>query len=355
MAEEEEKISASEPEKEGAQPAEGLETDSPENVQQPEAAPSEAASGEEPADADVTAQTDADAQPPPDSADGKAEEAPGDDSDNDMEHWAADQLAAIGDEEEQEKDEEDEEKKPKATAAPEQAVSGGTALRPFHIFLFILLALLPVASVAVVLSIRHETAQKNLYEGFERQLRQMEKRLTLLKAADRESSYVAEESSDPVGDFKSLVEQGNSYFADGKYDEACRTYQAAIESAPSDAVSSEARYNLGTCLAKAAKDDEAREQFRMLLSGPPGGPHYAHAALQMAQLLVKKKDYSQARRLLYQVVAVRDRLAPDELACVERAYYGIARCFDEGGRIVKKARLSSVTASNPDELAGSED
>ena len=56
-----------------------------------------------------------------------------------------------------------------------------------------------------------------------------------------------------------------------------------------------------------------------------------------------RRQYAQARRILYQILACRDRLTSDDRDCVELAYFTIARCYEGEAEEAAALRTAATT------------
>lgn len=77
-------------------------------------------------------------------------------------------------------------------------------------------------------------------------------------AEDRESVEVRE-----------LLERGNRFAREGKYDEACASYEEALRLLPDY---SQARFNLAVAMLRAGRREEAREQLTIFIQKDPFNP-----------------------------------------------------------------------------------
>ena len=147
-----------------------------------------------------------------------------------------------------------------------------------------------------------------------------------------------------LDDYSRLTKVGSTLFRSGQYEEAAKSYRAALKLYPTGNFSDEAHYHLGLCLLKGAEPDEAAKEFRAVVTHTPGSRYYARSAVEMSELLIQKKNFVQARRLLYMVLGSRDRLDADEREALERTYYAIARCFEGEAETIEAMHAGSVTS-----------
>ncbi|MCC7212111.1 MAG: tetratricopeptide repeat protein [Candidatus Brocadia sp.] len=125
------------------------------------------------------------------------------------------------------------------------------------------------------------------------------------------------------------LESGNTFYAQGKYTEACNEYQKAIEKNP-DYVG--AYYNWGTALSKQKKYDEAIEKYQKAIEK---NPDYADAYYNWGIALSKQKKYDEAIEKYRKAIEINPNDAD--------AYYnwGLALCdqkkYDEAIEKYRKA------------------
>lgn len=236
----------------------------------------------------------------------------------DMDKWAADQLAAL-----EAKTTAPVPARPAPAPAPAAPAAGG--VRPWHLFVAAALAVAPALCLLVFLLARHEApagaAEVRL------SLERLEKKLVAMQAADQLPTRPAR-GAEPTDTYLSLLSQANLQFRDGNYLGAMDHYRAAIVADTAESLSDEAHYRLGLCLLKEGKPDEAADELRQVVNRFPGSSFYARASVELAQVLMAQRSYATARRALFQVIAVRDRLQGDEREALERAYFAVAHCYE---------------------------
>lgn len=283
---------------------------------------------------------------------------PSDMSPEDMEKWAAAQLAEMDAEEETvaatssaevESPETQQIAAVSATAgpagvpAPVMAPGGSFHLRPLHAAIFVLAAMLPAVLTGWILSSRTAATQRATTAEFKQSIKEMEKRLALLKA--RELNISAERMTQrlTVEDLKNLVKLGDAHFQEGHIAQAQSLYESALEGDKSGKYTDGAHYGLGMCYLKQKEPKKAIAAFRTVVTRYPGSRKLARASVELGALLMKDEYYTQARRLYYNVIGCKDRFGADDLPYVEQAYYAIAKCYQ--GEVAAIARSRSMSSS----------
>jgi len=284
------------------------------------------------------------------SVEGAAEDSASPDV-SDMEAWAAAQLAEMGEDDDEEKPGFDDPVEAESSDQDDRPVAGtvvspnaGIALRPLHAAVFLLAAMLPVGAMGWFLSTRYTVTHTAAKIEMQQALDDMEKRLStqnatkLLTAEEQAARTTAE-------DVNALVRVGNGLYAEGKFAEARRVFQSAIEKDVLGRFTDEAHYGLGLCLLKAKDDAAALEEFRTVVMRFPGSRKYARASMEAARMYMQQKSYVHARRLLYQMIGCRYRFEAEDQECVEWARYAIGKCFEEDANTRDAADLITFTAA----------
>jgi len=266
----------------------------------------------------------------------------------DMEKWAASQLAAMG--EEEGAPAEGVEETPERVATGQQAVAGGafveggiaqtTAfhLHPLHAAVFLVVAMVPAALTGWILSSRTTAAQRASIGEFKKTISEMEKRLALIKARELGISEEKMRQRLTIEDLKNFVKLGDAHLLEGHIKEAQRLYLSAIDGDKAGKYTDGAHYGLGMCYLKTDQPEKAAEEFRAVVTRFPGSPKYGRAAVALGELLMRQENYTQARRLYYRVLARKDRFTADDAGCVEQAYYAIAKCYEGEAAAVERSR-----------------
>jgi tetratricopeptide (TPR) repeat protein len=106
----------------------------------------------------------------------------------------------------------------------------------------------------------------------------------------------------------------------------------------------ETHYRYAQSLLKTGQFDGALAEFQTVETAFPGSPYFASAAMEAAQLLFQKKSYGQARRVLYELMATKDRLSPADKPGVERAYFFVAQCYEAEAESLEGSTQTSLSA-----------
>ena len=208
----------------------------------------------------------------------------------------------------------------------------GFAVRPAHAVVLVVMILAAAVLGAWLLSARQMTAQRGSNAALREALGGIQERLTMMKTSGAGSGAETLARRPTAAELQHFVNLGHTRYREGRFNDARRMYQAAVDADTSEQFSDEARYGLGMCFLKAGQSEEALAQFNVVVSRFPGSKKYARASVELARLLMARQRYSRARRLLYRVIGCRDRFGSDGQECVEWAYYGIAKCYEgEGG------------------------
>jgi Tfp pilus assembly protein PilF len=118
-------------------------------------------------------------------------------------------------------------------------------------------------------------------------------------------------------------------------------YQAALSADLSGQYSDAAHFGLGMCYLRSGQETRALEEFQTVIVRYPGSPKYARAAVEGVRLLMKRRQFAAARRILYQLIGRSGGFAQEDRVCVEWAYYAIARSY-EGEAEYRKVTLPAV-------------
>jgi tetratricopeptide (TPR) repeat protein len=209
---------------------------------------------------------------------------------------------------------------------------GGTVASP-RLFLFLGAALLIVAIAGITISVTlywsSRTAlrgdQKAEFEDFRQLLQRMDQRIATSGAV---ASAAADHSAHGAAESTGLLDTANLRYREGHYEQAAASFRTAMEMDSGGSFTDETHYRYAQSLLKIGRFDGALAEFQTVETGFPGSPYFASAAMQTAELLFQKKSYTQARRVLYELMAAKDRLSPADKASVERACYFVARGYE---------------------------
>jgi tetratricopeptide (TPR) repeat protein len=227
------------------------------------------------------------------------------------------------------------EKKDEPVAKPETQPGRSGAFTSSGRFLFVGAALLVLvitaasANITLYWSSRSATGgdQKAAFEEFRQSLQRMEKQIAT-SGAQRVGGPAGDHSPRPSNESSGLLDAANLRYRDGQFQEAVASYRTAMETDLAASFNDETHYRYAQSLLKTGNLDSALVEFQTVEAGFPGSPYFASAATESARLLFQKKSYAQARRVLYELIAARDRLSPADKSSVERACFFIARCYE---------------------------
>jgi tetratricopeptide (TPR) repeat protein len=221
-------------------------------------------------------------------------------------------------------------------AQPETQPSRSAPAAGSRRLLFIAAALLMLAVAAAAVSIALfcssrsalRSDQKAAFEELRQSLQQMENQIASAQTRRDGGSAAGEHSNRSSAEGSSLLDTANLRYRDGQFQEAASAYRSAMETDLAAPFNDETHYRYAQSLLKTGKLDGALAEFQTVESGFPGSPYFASAATETARLLFQKKSYAQARRVLYELIAARDRLSPADKGSVEHACFFVARCYE---------------------------
>ena len=224
--------------------------------------------------------------------------------------------------------------KEEADGEPETQTGRRWTVTGSAVLLFLLLVILAIAaaSASVTLYWSRRSAlggdQKAAFEDFRQSLNQMERRITTSATRGGRSSAAGDRSAHFAPESSGLLDAANLHYRDGQFQEAAASFRTAMEMDAGGSFTDETHYRYAQSLLKTGELGGALVEFQAVEAGFPGSPYFASAAMETAQLLFQKKSYGQARRVLYELMAARDRLSPADKASVERAYFFVGRCYE---------------------------
>jgi tetratricopeptide (TPR) repeat protein len=225
--------------------------------------------------------------------------------------------------------------------------------------LLMLAAAAAATSVALYCSSRSafRGEQRAAFEDLQQSLQRMEQRMAASEARAGRAA-AGDRGSNLTADGPGLLDAANLRYREGQFQEAAASFRAAMDM--NLAFTDETHYRYAQSLLKTGQFENALTEFQAVESSFPGSAYFASAAMEAAQLLFQKKSYSQARRVLYELMAARDRLSPADKAEIERAYFFVARCYEAEGNSPETAPRESLStpvaslakAGNEASLAG---
>jgi len=237
-------------------------------------------------------------------------------------------------------------------SAPQTARCGTVAASRWPLYAGIALVMLAIAAASASATLYWSSRsafrgdQKAAFEDFRQSLQRMEKQIATSEVRGAGSSAAGDRSSHSAPEGSGLLDAANLRYREGQFQEAAASYRMAMDMDLGGSFTDETHYRYGQSLLKTGKFDGALAEFQTVETGFPGSPYFASAAIETAQLLFQKKSYGQARRVLYEVMAARDRLSPADKVSVERAYFFAARCYE--------AEAESLDLSHRPTLASSQ-
>ena len=133
---------------------------------------------------------------------------------------------------------------------------------------------------------------------------------SLASVTERQSASLAPlgVGADSFDDYTRHIKVADTHFRSGRFDEAAASYRAALVLQPQGELSDEAHYRLGLHALEDEDKDAAADHFRKVVIGTPGSRYFARAGTALADLLVQRREFASARRLLYTVIGARNRL-----------------------------------------------
>jgi tetratricopeptide (TPR) repeat protein len=229
--------------------------------------------------------------------------------------------------------------KPETPAGGSEAVTGSwrlmLAIGSWRL-LFAAAALLILAVAAASASVALYWSSRSAYRGeqnaafadLRQSLGRMERQIATSEARGTGGSAAGDRSPRSAPEKSGLLDAANLRYREGQFQEAAASFRAAMDMDLAGSFTDETHYRYAQSLMKTGKFDGALAEFQTVETGFPGSPYFASAAMETAQLLFQKKSYAQARRVLYELMAARDRLSAADKAGVERAYFFVARCYE---------------------------
>ena len=201
-----------------------------------------------------------------------------------------------------------------------------------------------VAAVVIAMSSRKQPVEPALINEYRTSMDEITRKLSEIEAKTESAPAIIIGEVGNFDDFTRMMKVGNTQSIEGHFEEAAQSYEAAITLDPSGKLSDEAHYRLGICRVKTGQTEDAIREFRFVVQNYPGSRHYAASALEMGELLMARKNFSQARRLFYMVLGSESRLSEDQQAVLERTYYAIARAYEDEAVAVEATRYNPETA-----------
>jgi tetratricopeptide (TPR) repeat protein len=237
---------------------------------------------------------------------------------------------------------------PAAEAAPATELPGtppppeerGPRRRPLLIVLAVAALALPALGMTLWIERRQSTERRAMIAELRASVRQLSQEIESV----RPPADVARPPSALAGDYYGLLAAGNLDLRNGRLSAAMAAFRAAIKADTQGHLADEAHFRLAECHARQGQADQAIEEYRLVISSYPGSPLYTKALAESAQLLIEKKEHAQARRLLYQLLACRDRLPADEVANLAQAHYRIAETYDAEATLAESHTAPSGSA-----------
>ena len=201
-----------------------------------------------------------------------------------------------------------------------------------------------IATITIAMSSHRQPVETELINEFRTSMDEMTLKLSEIEAKTESAPAIIIGEVGNFDDFTRIMKVGNTQFIDRRFEEAAQSYEAAITLDSSGKLSDEAHYRLGMCLLKTGRPEDAIREFRFVIEDYPGSGHYAASALEMGELLMARKNFSQARRLFYMIVGSKSRLAEDQQGVLERTYYAIARAYEGEAEAIEATRYNPETA-----------
>jgi len=211
------------------------------------------------------------------------------------------------------------------------AVESNAASRPRSAAVARLLSYLLVASasalvVVIALSIHHAIVYQRTLTGIMSSLRSVES--ALASARNEHTTYVAAPSPGTTSATDQLLQLAAAAEQESGLPKAEALYREALNADTVQQRSDEIRYRLAWCLVKQGRPADALKELRVVVSAFRNSPFYARAAYELATLHMERGETSQARRVLYQLIALRDAWGAEDREFVEKAHYALARSYE---------------------------
>jgi len=121
-----------------------------------------------------------------------------------------------------------------------------------------------------------------------------------------------------------LYQKAKASQKEGQYADAVKIYKNYIKKFPGSKEASNVQYNLGVCLLKLKKNDEAAAEFAGVINGYPESGKAVDAYLQIGAILMKQKKYDDALEN-YRIVIVEYFDSPK----AADAQYAIASYYEK--------------------------
>ncbi len=207
-------------------------------------------------------------------------------------------------------------------------------------FPYLLVAGASALAVTLALSTRHEVAYREMMDELRQSLTSVER--TLAQAKEATTTYVAAPTGEILKDYGNLLNLAAAAENRGDFAEAVGLYHSAVDQDSAYQFSDEAHYRLALCLLRTDRVEEALNELRVVVSRFRGSRYRVRATVELAQQLKEKGDFGQVRRLFYEVIGTRDALPAEDQACVERAYFEIASCFEKEAEVLEASKQSSA-------------
>jgi TolA-binding protein len=220
--------------------------------------------------------------------------------------------------------------KPETQTGRSETAAGSWRLLFAAATLLILAIAAASASVTLYWSSRSafRREQRASFEELQQSLGRMERQIATSEAYGAGGSAAGDRSRRSAPESSGLLDAANLRYREGQFQEAAASFHAAMDMELVGSFTDETHYRYAQSLLKTGKFDGALAEFQTVETGFPGSPYFASAAMEAAQLLFQKKSYAQARRVLYELMAARDRLSPADKASIEWAYFFVGRCYE---------------------------
>jgi len=209
----------------------------------------------------------------------------------------------------------------------------------FSALTYLLVAVASALIVVIALSMHHALAYQRTLDGIKRSLRSVES--ALATAQSERTTYVAAPSGGTGPECDQLLQLAAAAERENDLPKAEAFYRDALKADVVQHHTDEIRYRLGSCLLRQGRSSEALAELRTVVSAFRNSPFYARAAFEMAELHMQRGEPAQARRILYQLIALRDALGAEDREYVELAHYAIARCYEMEADSVAASRSSA--------------
>lgn len=231
-----------------------------------------------------------------------------------------------------------------AEAAAAPAPAPVAAPRREHSLRYLLVALafgLAMLGMVGLNYFQSQSAQKQSMNQMQTALVRLESRLAQAAAKRDSPAYI---DAATITDAGALTTSGNIEARDGNFAKALGLFKAAIAADRSGRYTEEAHFRCAQCLFNMGEPLAAIEEYRLIIAEYRGGKFFAAATVEAARLLMDRREFLQARRLLYQLTAMQARMTGQDLACIEQAWFAIAACYEGEAGAVEQSH-TSLTAS----------